>query len=173
MKWWMWNVNSHYFFIRNGFLPIETLPYKTVNNNQDSPSSGWNRTLIPCGTDKGEQAVQQDDAFRVCRWKTGNSDYFFVFGSFLYGCWSLRQYLLADCHEPTMFHLKLFQIPIQSVFSWLLILLFSRVSVLFVPLLNKLLAMALLLKTNSILIMNAPAQKVFRVRLDGALINLN
>lgn len=72
-----------------------------------------------------------------------------------------------------MFHLKLFQIPIQSVFSWLLILLFSRVSVLFVPLLNKLLAMALLLKTNSILIMNAPAQKVFRVRLDGALINLN
>lgn len=32
---------------------------------QDSPSSGWNKTLITCGTGKGEQAVQQENAFRV------------------------------------------------------------------------------------------------------------
>lgn len=29
----MWNVNSPNFFTRNGFLPIETLPCKRVNNN--------------------------------------------------------------------------------------------------------------------------------------------
>lgn len=66
MKWWMWNVNSHYFFIRNVFLPIESLPCKTVNNNENITMctiKHWSPVAL--AGYNGEQAVRQGNAFRI------------------------------------------------------------------------------------------------------------
>lgn len=95
---------------------------------------------IICGTGR-LQWGESSSAFRAVLSELlaeSNYKYLFVVGSLLYGCWSygwIMDLWMDNIHYLDVVSvLKLFQMPLQSVLCWWLILLSTVSTILFVPL---------------------------------------